>query len=83
MKIQPLKMIYDLWMKLGHVLGWINTRIILGIIFFTLITPMGVMMRIFKKEILQLKINKLAPSYRKKVLAQSIQHMEKPYSCSI
>jgi hypothetical protein len=27
------------WMCLGHVLGWINTRILLGIVFYGLITP--------------------------------------------
>ena len=26
--------VYRLWMKIGHVLGWINTRIILGLVFF-------------------------------------------------
>ncbi len=36
--------VYRLWMVLGHALGWVNTRIILGAIFFGLITPMGLVM---------------------------------------
>ncbi len=33
------------WMALGDVLGWINTRIILGVIFYGIFTPMGIVMR--------------------------------------
>ena len=29
-----LKLPYKAWMKLGYLLGWVNSRIILGIIFF-------------------------------------------------
>lgn len=29
------------WMRIGAILGWINTRIILGLVFFALITPIG------------------------------------------
>jgi hypothetical protein len=31
--------IHEAWMWVGHVLGWINTRILLGIVFYGLITP--------------------------------------------
>ena len=34
-----LKQIHRIWMKIGHVLGYINTRIILGVIFYGMITP--------------------------------------------
>jgi hypothetical protein len=33
------------WMALGHILGWINTRVILGVIFFLVVTPIGVVRR--------------------------------------
>ena len=42
-----LRPLFKVWMKVGQVMGWINTRIILGILYFGLITPMGVMMRLF------------------------------------
>ena len=42
-----LRPVFRIWMKIGHVLGLINTRIILGILYFGLITPMGVAMRLF------------------------------------
>ena len=39
--------VFKMWMKFGHILGWINTRIILGAVFFVIITPMGLIMRMF------------------------------------
>lgn len=45
-----LKHIHLVWMKIGHVLGYINTRILLGVIFYGLITPMGMMMRVLGKD---------------------------------
>jgi hypothetical protein len=74
-----LKFIYTPWMKVGHVLGWINTRIILGVIFFVLITPTGFIRRLLGKDTLGLEFDKKAITYRKYVNAQSIQHMEKPF----
>jgi Saxitoxin biosynthesis operon protein SxtJ len=36
---------YRIWMAVGGVLGWINTRIILSVIFYGLVTPMGIVRR--------------------------------------
>lgn len=74
-----LTAIYHPWMKVGHLLGWINTRIILGIIFFLLITPIGLIRRVLGKDSLGLQFDKELKTYRKKVASQSIQHMEKPF----
>ncbi len=41
------KAIIYLWMKLAHVLGWINTRILLSLTFFLVLVPMSVLKRIF------------------------------------
>ena len=35
-----LKHVYQGWMWVGHVMGWVNTRIILGILFYGVVTPM-------------------------------------------
>ena len=47
-----------LWFKLGILLGKIISPIIMGIIFFLVVTPIGIMMRIFGKDVLNLKYNK-------------------------
>lgn len=42
---KSLKLIYRGWMAIGDVLGWINTRIILGIVFYGVVTPIGTFRR--------------------------------------
>jgi Saxitoxin biosynthesis operon protein SxtJ len=37
-------------MTVGEVLGWINTRLILGVLFYSLFTPLGLLMRLRGKE---------------------------------
>ena len=46
-----------LWFKFGIFLGKIVSPIILGIIFFIVVTPTGILMRAFKKDLLNLKFN--------------------------
>ena len=47
-----------LWFKFGIFLGKIISPIIMGIIFFLVVTPIGLTMRIFGKDVLNLKYNK-------------------------
>jgi len=37
---------YRAWMKLGHILGWVNSRIILGLVFLIVLQPIAFIMRI-------------------------------------
>lgn len=41
-------MIHNGWMKLAHVMGWINGRILLTIVFFLLLTPLALIARLLK-----------------------------------
>ena len=47
-----------LWFKFGLLLGKFISPIIMGIIFFIVVTPIGVIMRSLKKDLLNLKYNK-------------------------
>ena len=47
-----------LWFKFGIVLSKIISPLIMGIIFFLVVTPIGLIMRIFGKDVLNLKYNK-------------------------
>lgn len=58
-----LKPIYIFWMKLALVLSWINTRIILFVIFYLIFTPIGLCMRLFGADLLSKKIEKTKLSY--------------------
>jgi Saxitoxin biosynthesis operon protein SxtJ len=52
------------WMWVGHVLGWINTRIILGVIFYGLITPFGIVFRLLGKDTMRQTFSDASPTYR-------------------
>jgi len=55
---QVLLPLNKLWMRLGLLLGMIVSPIVLGIIFFGLVTPYGVVMRMFGRDELRLKFTK-------------------------
>lgn len=58
-----LKPVYIFWMKLALILNWANTRLILFIIFYFIITPIGLVMRLFGGDLLDRKIEKHKESY--------------------
>ena len=47
----------NLWFKFGMFLGKIISPLVMGIIFFLFVTPIAILMRIFKKDLLNLKYN--------------------------
>jgi len=64
---QPvLKPLYIGWMAFAFVLGWINTRILLGIFYYLILTPIGLLLRVTGKDLLDKKIDHSAKSYWKK-----------------
>jgi predicted membrane metal-binding protein len=52
-----------LWLKFGELLHRITSPIILGIMFFGVITPVGWLMRLAGKDLLRMKFDREAPSY--------------------
>ena len=46
------------WFKFGLFLGKIISPFVMGIIFFLVVTPIGLLMRIIKKDLLNLRFNK-------------------------
>jgi len=47
----------NLWFKFGLFLGKIVSPIVMGIIFFFVVTPTGIIMRLIRKDLLNLKKN--------------------------
>ena len=47
-----------LWFKFGIILGNIVSPIVMGLVFFLVVTPTSLLMKIFRKDILNLKKNK-------------------------
>ena len=52
-----------LWIRFGILLGKIVSPMVMGIIYFGVVTPIGILMRLFGKDILNLKINKNKKTY--------------------
>jgi hypothetical protein len=71
-----LKPVYFLWMKLAFALGWINTRLILVIVFYLIFTPIGLLLRLFGYDPLDLKIEKNRASYWKKKEAKGLEPVD-------
>ena len=46
-----------LWFKFGMLLGRFVSPIVMGLVFFLVVTPTGIIMRLFKKDLLKLKKN--------------------------
>tara|TARA_B100000614_G_C14410267_1_gene437500 strand:+ start:66 stop:467 length:402 start_codon:yes stop_codon:yes gene_type:complete len=61
---QLLKNAYILWIKLGNILGWINSKLILGFVFVLVLMPISVIMKLFKYDPLRRKLSKSKTSYR-------------------
>ena len=53
-----------LWFKFGIFLGKVVSPIILGFIFFIVVTPTGILVRLFKKDLLNLKFQKVKVSIK-------------------
>mgnify|MGYP006288607973 CR=1 FL=1 len=76
---QSLAPIYRLWMKLGLMLGWINSRIILSIVFFVIITPMALLMKLLNRDTMNRQWELQRSTYRIPSRDRAITQMEKPY----
>ena len=61
---QILAPIHKGWMWVGHILGWINTRILLGIVFYLLITPIGLVFRLMGKDTMRQAFAESSTTYR-------------------
>ena len=61
-----LKPLYIAWMRFAYLLGWVNTRLLLAIIFYLVFTPIGLVMRLCGVDPLKRKINKKEKSYWEK-----------------
>jgi len=71
-----LKHVYRGWMWVGHVMGWVNTRIILGILFYGMVTPMGVFMKLTGRDPMRRKLEPDTKTYRVMCQPRPASHMK-------
>ena len=66
LKSKILTPMNKIWTKFGLFLGNFISPIVMGIIFFFVVTPIGLLMRLFGKDVLNLKNNKSSTYWIKK-----------------
>lgn len=55
--------LYKIWMSIARAMSWFNTIVILSIIFFLILTPIALIMRLFGKQFIELRWDKSVKSY--------------------
>ena len=58
-----LKPIYWIWMVFATMLGWIMTRVILSLFYYSIVTSIGLISRFFGKQFLELQWDETKESY--------------------
>jgi hypothetical protein len=58
-----MKPIYRIWMIFALILGWVMTRIILTLVYYLVLTPIGLAGRVFGEQFLHLKRSKESATY--------------------
>jgi multisubunit Na+/H+ antiporter MnhG subunit len=61
---QLLKIPFVVWNKIAHALGWLNTRIILAILFYFILTPLSFVLKLIGKDPLNKNFEISLESYR-------------------
>ncbi len=76
MSLQP---VYHGWMKFGLLLSRITTPLILGIVFYGVIMPMGLVMRLMGHDPMTRRFDDAAESYRVKHEKPPRKNVERPF----
>jgi len=72
-----LKPLNKVWMTLAIILGWFMSRVILFILYYVIITPIGFLLKLIGKDFLNRKIDKTSQSYweiREKKITEQIDY---------
>ena len=67
------------WMRFGHLMNAIITRVVLAVVFYGVILPIGLWMRIRSKDPLRRRWDNTTLTYRVKSVASPPSQMERPF----
>ncbi len=79
--ILPATLLYPFrgWMKIADALGWVNTRLILGLAFYVVLLPTALILRLFGKDPMNRELKSTSTTYRIKSTKPSKEHFERPF----
>ncbi len=76
---QVLSPVSKVWLKIGHTLGWFNTRLILGLMYYTVVFFTAMVLRLLGKDPMSRKWDSSVESYRVKSKMRPKNHVERPF----
>ena len=74
-----LKGVYRGWMKFGLIMSAVMTPLIMGIVFYLVFAPVGLVMRVFGKDSMARKFDPDAATYRIISKENPTENLEKPF----
>jgi predicted membrane protein len=74
-----MSVFYKIWMRFGLVLNAITSRLILGVVFYVVVLPIGVVVRMRGRDPMKRKLDKSLKSYRVPSEGKEVTRMEKPF----
>lgn len=78
---KTLKPLHFIFLKAAHAIGWFNTRVILMLIYFMLISPIAIIMRVFGKNTFNRRLQKDTLTYwiKRRNLKPTREQLEKQF----
>ena len=74
-----LRPVYRVWMRGALLMSRFTTPVILGLVFFVVITPCALVMRVFGRDAMTRQFDPNASSYRTPSRSPVKNHMERPF----
>jgi Saxitoxin biosynthesis operon protein SxtJ len=76
---RALKPVHRAWMMIGETLGWVNSRIILSVVYYLLIVPIGAVRRLGGTDPMKRRLEPDALTYRTARVKRAADHMRRQY----
>lgn len=76
---KQLRLVHHWWMRLALALSRVTTPLILGVVFFLVIAPVGLLMRALGRDAMARQFDQVAASYRVRSRKPTRDNMEKPF----
>jgi len=76
---KTLNFVYQIWMRIGLALGWIQTRLILGMVFYVIICPMALIKRLLNRDSMTRSFEPNLSSYALTSKIKTKESMERPF----
>lgn len=71
-----IKNVWQKWLKIGKFIAYINTKILLGLLFYTVFTLYGIFVKLLRKDILDLDLKKNIDTYWKKKELEEMEYFK-------